>query len=140
MTAAQMPTPLRLRATIVCDDFRVEGNGKLMLLGIYAGAVMVSEAPTAIPLCFFNIFDALQPASQRVTIQLLRKQDTDWKPVLSGAVDLNITAVSTVYSVIKFGSVPINAGEYSVRTLIQDTVDIGQYNFSVTVARNGQGG
>lgn len=50
--------------TVVCDDIRREDNGKLMLIGVYSGNVVLPHVPFTLPsLAFFQTFDSDRPAN-----------------------------------------------------------------------------
>tara|TARA_R110001606_G_scaffold188662_1_gene336516 strand:- start:852 stop:1319 length:468 start_codon:yes stop_codon:yes gene_type:complete len=41
---------------VVCDDVRVEDNGKIILIGVYAGDIVVPQFPADIPLrVYFSV-------------------------------------------------------------------------------------
>lgn len=44
-----MPTKLNVRAAVLCDDVRIESNGKAILIGVYAGNVAVPTTPFLVP-------------------------------------------------------------------------------------------
>ncbi len=37
--------PLKLEHMIICDDIRKEANGKLILIGVYSGDILLSRVP-----------------------------------------------------------------------------------------------
>jgi len=43
--------PIRVDYAILCDDIRQEANGKLILIGIYTGDILISEFPAKLSLC-----------------------------------------------------------------------------------------
>jgi len=64
---------IQVRATLVCDDFRVEKDGKLILIGIYAGVVVVQSVPAQLPaggLTLFEIFETDQAGSYPIDIRI----------------------------------------------------------------------
>jgi hypothetical protein len=40
---------MQILNTIVCDDVRIENNGKEILIGVYNGTVIVDSVPTLLP-------------------------------------------------------------------------------------------
>ena len=42
--------PVKLDYAILCDDIRKEDNGKMMLIGIYSGDILVPTFPSKLPL------------------------------------------------------------------------------------------
>jgi Family of unknown function (DUF6941) len=56
----------RLVDVILCDDVRQENNGKLMLIGVYTGDVVIFGLPTVLPtftvICKWATRDAAVPA------------------------------------------------------------------------------
>jgi hypothetical protein len=51
--------PVSIVATLVCDEVRVEHNGKLILLGVYTPNILVPQIPFTFPiLTFFQLLDS----------------------------------------------------------------------------------
>lgn len=46
---------------IVCDDARREDNGKLLLVGVYAGNIIVARFPATLLLCLVIAVSAARP-------------------------------------------------------------------------------
>ena len=51
--SASKGSVVRLVDVIVCDDVRVERNGKLLLIGVYLGNILCEELPTLLPTLSF---------------------------------------------------------------------------------------
>src|ERR1700722_1974046 len=54
---------LQILNTLVCDDVRLENNGKEILIGVYNGTVIVDSVPTLLPT--FSIRILLKPTEIR---------------------------------------------------------------------------
>jgi hypothetical protein len=52
---------VQFRYGIVCDDARREDNGKLLLVGVYAGNIIVPRFPATLLLCLVIAVDAAGP-------------------------------------------------------------------------------
>lgn len=45
-----MTLPFKVESAVVCDSVRREENGKLLLIGVYGGSILLSEYPAAFAL------------------------------------------------------------------------------------------
>lgn len=50
---------IKPRYAIVCDDVRVEDNGKLILIGVYSDEILFPKFPMAISLAFWIEFESI---------------------------------------------------------------------------------
>lgn len=50
---------IKPRYAIICDDVRVEDNGKLILIGVYSDEILVPRFPMAISLTFWVEFESI---------------------------------------------------------------------------------
>lgn len=68
----------RYAHAIFCDDIRHEQGGKLTLVGVYSGALLVPSFPAVLPkLCL--VLNVITPASQpfkKLKLRILRDTDT----------------------------------------------------------------
>lgn len=61
---------------IMCDDFRREDNGKLIIIGMYMDTIQVPALPFPLPtLTFFCVLNCDRPGSFRFSFKL-RHEDT----------------------------------------------------------------
>ncbi len=121
------------RATVICDDFRVEGNGKLILLGILARRVWIPQSSAMVPLCLFQIFEAERAGSHALKVEV---RNSDNHVVLEGMLELTAGSPGAIlYSVVKFPAVILSEGDYVVRSLATDGAEIGAERFSVSVGQ-----
>ncbi len=121
------------RATVICDDFRVEGNGKLILLGILARRVWIPQSSAMVPLCLFQIFEAERAGSHALKVEV---RNSDNHVVLEGMLELTAGSPGAIlYSVVKFPAVILSEGDYVVRSLATDGAEIGTERFSVSVSQ-----
>lgn len=50
-----MSLPLKIDAAVICEDVRMEANGKYMLLGVYTGNIIVAALPARLQLrCYIH--------------------------------------------------------------------------------------
>jgi hypothetical protein len=50
--------------TIICDDVRREDNGKLIILGMYMGTIVLQQLPATLPtLTILSLFESDRPES-----------------------------------------------------------------------------
>jgi hypothetical protein len=94
--------PIDIQAIILCDDVRREDNGKILVIGMYVGDVLIRQFPTALRLTWllmgkitstenpavefkvdFNR-DASSPRSMAATVSLVQSQDPSTMLVISG--------------------------------------------------------
>lgn len=68
----------RYAHSVFCDDIRQEVGGKLTLVGVYSGALLVPTFPTVLPkLCI--VLDIVTPADkpfQQLKVRVLRDDET----------------------------------------------------------------
>lgn len=55
---------------IVCDDIRVEQNGKFILIGVYTGSILVESFENTMSLCFWLRFHGLKPGRHSNTFTI----------------------------------------------------------------------
>jgi hypothetical protein len=63
--------PLIHKYSLLCDDVRVESNGKFIVIGVYTPNIHVPTLPFALPtLCFFTGFTSDTPGRYQMRAQL----------------------------------------------------------------------
>lgn len=111
--------PASIRATLMCDDIRVENNGKLILIGVYTPSPLVPQIPFVFPsLSFFQIWEA-DAAGEFQFRARLRHTET-------GATVADITGL------MKIPQPGVGIGLVKIANLRIDK--LGAYDFSVNVA------
>jgi hypothetical protein len=70
--------------TIFCDDVRQEDNGKLLLIGVYAGVMFVPSFPFAAPRLTFRVtyFERIQESTEPVQIRVYFPDDGQDSPTI----------------------------------------------------------
>ena len=109
--------------TIICDDFRREDNGKLMLIGMYVGTIVVPQLPFALPsLTFFNHLETDRPGnwSFKFTLQHL---ETGQK-LVEGRGDADVQMPGNALAPIKLAPLQFN--------------NFGAYNFIMELEGNAE--
>lgn len=62
---------LTIQYTLVCDEVRVESNGKLMVIGLYTPNILIPQLPFLFPsLTFLQAFEADQPGRFQMRARL----------------------------------------------------------------------
>jgi hypothetical protein len=60
---------------IMCDDFRREDNGKLIIIGMYMDTIVVPALPFPLPtLTFFSVLDCDRPGTFRFSFKLRHEE------------------------------------------------------------------
>jgi hypothetical protein len=111
--------PITARYILVCDDFRREDNGKIILIGLYLPDMVVQQIPFPMPtLTFFLNLESDRPGNFgfRITIQhqesgTILGQAMGMIPVLNPAQPIIIP--------VKIGGIQFNSA--------------GLYSFSMTI-------
>lgn len=109
---------LKIDAALICDDIRMEANGKAMLIGMYPGDILLNRMPAAISVAvWLNGRIQGAPGKFKIKIYLGDKSDqsedtaTDLAPMQRGengefflalnGIMLNITEPTTITVGIK---------------------------------------
>lgn len=61
---------LRPVTAVICDDVRIEDNGKEILIGCYTGDISVPEPYTQLQLALSLVFQVLEPGQTRITLEV----------------------------------------------------------------------
>ncbi len=99
--------------TILCDDVRREDNGKVIVIGIYFGAITVPQLPFVMPaLTFFQLLEADRPGAWNWKAKM-QHLETGREIFQAGGV-LNVQAPGLALNVLRFPNIPlIAAGSYN---------------------------
>lgn len=104
--------------SIVCDDIRIEDNGKAIIIGVYVGDILVSEFPASLRLGFWvqwkNDAEIVGKTDFEMQIEVegheekIRSQGSFNGPLIAGA-DIFITAVGAPVTFRKPTSLKVSA-------------------------------
>lgn len=64
--------PVRVAATVLCDDIRVEKNDKFFLIGVYSGSIIVPGFPTEIQVCWWIQILPLEIGRFELDLQVIK--------------------------------------------------------------------
>ncbi|MBL8658325.1 MAG: hypothetical protein JNM75_01065 [Rhodospirillales bacterium] len=84
-----MPAELNVRSAVLCDDVRIENNGKIILIGVYSGNVAVPVTPFVLAVHVWINLSPQVPGEIAVNLRI----SFQGKPIVSGQG--TITAVDT---------------------------------------------
>lgn len=119
------------RLQLICDDVRIENNGKLLIIGLYLDTIVVTELPIVLqPLTFFHVYEANETGKFAVTVELFAPEGKVGDPV---RVDLDVKSPGVVAGIVKM-NVPVrSAGKYRIVTSGDRSVVIFEQHFNVAV-------
>jgi len=109
---------LRHKYTLICDEVRIENNGKLLVIGMYGPRIAVPQIPCVLPsLTFFQCFESDSPAQLqfRATLQHL----DDGQIVAQAMGIMNVPHQGQGGGLVKFANVVFS--------------QIGSYVFAVSI-------
>lgn len=89
------PTAENLNTIILCEDIRTEDNGKLIIIGVFASKVLISNAPSTLQLAVYFELVGLPAGTYDITVKLYIKNDKGKTPkgataLVSMSVDLHL--------------------------------------------------
>lgn len=87
-----MPAKLNVRAAVLCDDVRVENNGKAILIGVYSGDVAVPATPFLLPFYVWTNFSPEGLGEIAVNFRI----SFQGKPVVSGRGGITVERTEDV--------------------------------------------
>lgn len=62
---------IKVEYTIICDEVRREDNGKMIIIGVYFGAIVVAQIPLVLPsLTFFQLLKGDRPGTWNARMKL----------------------------------------------------------------------
>jgi hypothetical protein len=122
--------PVTLRHAIVCDDVRVENNGKFFIIGMYTPDLSVPQIPTVVPMLTFLLWlDSDRPANLQFRATLSHLETG--QAVAQAIGGMNIARPGTGISPIRFPAIQFNsAGVYSFEMHIEGQAAL-VHHFSV---------
>jgi len=106
------------RYTIMCDEVRIENNGKFILLGVYTPNITVPQLPFVLSsLTFFQVLDSDRPVtlSSRFRLQHLETGRT----IAQGMGQINWQRPGMGINALRLANVPLIA--------------VGTYNFVLEI-------
>jgi hypothetical protein len=127
------------RYSIVCDDVRREDNGKLMLVGVYGGTIVVPQFPAVLPtLTIFSVFDTDRPESSPFTLTIQRLENGQGLAQVQGFANIAQPGMGVIP--FKFSQMPFQeAGTYSAVLQISNAEPIVVVDFEVALPPQGFG-
>lgn len=106
MTERESPR-VKVLSAVVCDDVRVENNGKEILIGVYSGAIAVHMIPSLpLPLRCWISLEIMGPCKVRLRF---RAVDHDNKEIFQAELETGTD------DEIGMGSVPLGPIIYTLR-------------------------
>jgi len=120
---------------LMCDDFRREDNGKIIIIGMYFGEMTVPSLPFVLPtLTFFCLLEADRPGTSRFSFSL--KHEEGGQVLAEGMGQMPVADFrQPIVMPIKMGGLQINAaGLYTFSLLIDNqTPIVNQFNVRLMV-------
>jgi hypothetical protein len=112
--------PFTLTATLVCDDVRVEDNGKLLVIGVYTPNIVLPGLPALLPtLALFHLWRA--DTAGQYPIQLRLGHPESGSDLVKWVLNFNVTAPGDGVAMSKFANVHFeHAGRYELVAQQQD--------------------
>ena len=120
---------------LMCDDFRREDNGKIIIIGMYFGEMTVPSLPFLLPtLTFFSLLEADRPGTSRFSFALRHEESGQ---VLTEGIGQAPVADfrQPIVMPIKMGGLQINAAGLYTFSLVFDTQPpiVSQFNVRLMV-------
>jgi hypothetical protein len=105
---------------LVCDDVRIENNGKMIIIGLYQDTMTVPQLPFALPsLSFFAVFDASQIGDFGFRAKLTNLEVG--KHIAQAMGSIKIMQPAKAVNVIQFRNVQLDrAGSYQFTLAIDE--------------------
>jgi hypothetical protein len=95
-----MGRPAEIQFGLICDDSRREDNGKLILIGVYAGNIVVPALPAALVLTLVVFFEALKSVDSSIHLRVTLDTET----IAEGEAKIKMDAGSTIST---FTGIPV---------------------------------
>jgi hypothetical protein len=95
-----MSRPAEIQFGLICDDSRREDNGKLILIGVYAGNVVVPALPATLVLTLVVFFEALESVDSSIQLRVTLDTET----IAEGEAKIKMDAGSTIST---FSGIPV---------------------------------
>ena len=125
--------PFTLTATLVCDDVRVENNGKLLLLGVYTPNIVLPGIPAQLPtLALFHLWRA--DTAGQYPLQLRLRHPATGRDLVQWVLNFNVTAPGEGVGISKFSNVLFEqAGSYELVAQQDTDRPLTVHSFAVLV-------
>jgi hypothetical protein len=108
---------LTLRHTLICDELRIENNGKLIIIGVYGPQILVPQIPFVFPtLTFIQWLDSERPGQMQFRSSISHLESG--QEVAQAAGMINIPVPGTGVAVIGFRPLRVDR--------------LGPYTFTIT--------
>jgi hypothetical protein len=105
-----MSNPVKFASVIVCDDIRREDNGKALLIGAYAGDILVPQFPAAVQLSFYVTGIAKNAAASIAEFRIQHTLQNGETPMVSAKANIAGAEIGRA-SVVVLPRVPFNFDE-----------------------------
>lgn len=112
MTAISKITPLY---AVLCEDVRVESNGKHIVIGVYTGNVVVYALPSTVQLTVWLCLEAKTPGHANVDV---RGYDPSGRIMFSGEMEIESRESETITTSLPKFAVQIEK-EGSIRVQVR---------------------
>jgi hypothetical protein len=108
--------------TLMCDDVRLENNGKFLIIGMYTGGITVPQFPFPCGLTFLSVFDVDRLGNYMLRAKIENAESG--RVIAQQVVMLDITQMPTMPSpaltVIRFPAVTLeSAGAYTMSMTVE---------------------
>jgi hypothetical protein len=118
--------------TLICDDVRREDNGKLIIIGIYTGVVLVPQLPLVMPagLTFFQGWESDRPGPVDLKIKLQHLETG--RVLIEARGGMNLPGVGLMHAPLRLGPLQFQAfGAYTLSMEIEGQKEPVTVDFSV---------
>jgi hypothetical protein len=133
--------PFTARYILICDDFRREDNGKLILIGLYLPDMVVQQIPFVMPtLTFFMNLESDRPGNFGFRITIQHQESGTILGQAMGMIPV-INPAAPIICPVKVGGIQFNsAGLYSFSVVIDGQNDPLVATWNVILNIPGPGG
>ena len=101
----------RLTLQLICDDVRIENNGKLIIIGLYVDVIVVSGFPASVVLTFLQFYQVEELSRFVVNLRLSGPRGDISEPVL---MNFEPTSPGAVIGLAKIPMHVESPGEYRI--------------------------
>lgn len=117
--------------TLLCDQIRVENNGKFMIIGLYTPDVVVPMIPFALPtLAFFTYLETDEPGTWDISFQLTHLGNV----LAGGSGQVGVQRAGLIALPINLGAINLPGdGKYTFNLQIAGRPEPILLNFSVVL-------
>jgi hypothetical protein len=103
--------PVTAKYILLCDDVRVENNGKLLVVGLYTGDMSVPQIFFILPtLTFLTCLDSGRPGNSPFRMKLQNLETG--RPVVDGMGGIQFARPGTAYAPVRMGGIQHEPAEH----------------------------